>query len=208
MKKSDKKWGFLARTKEEAERMEAKYGVHFTPLLEYMKVIFPDIDDWEEKREIEINEEYIKPSLFSMKRKIIIQVYTKESEYDDTGDIYGLEKVIAKKGYKVYILDNDRQLTNTTVQSIWGINIKESLFDENTPTLTQPWSDTVSSYTLQHNIPYIKNIYTGDTKQYKVNIKALMNKINNVSLSKIIVDGLFGLYDYEIDLNAEKKYLY
>ena len=53
MKKSNKKWGFLAPTRAEAEHMEAKYGVHFTPLIEYMKAIFPDINDWEEEPFVE-----------------------------------------------------------------------------------------------------------------------------------------------------------
>ena len=46
MTKSKNKWGFLAPTREEADKMEKKYSVHFTPLIDYMKVIFPDVDDW------------------------------------------------------------------------------------------------------------------------------------------------------------------
>ena len=159
MKKSDKKWGFLAPSREKAKEMEAKYKEHFTPLIDYMKVIFPNIDDWEEEKEIDLtNNIHIKPDLFSKKGKKIIQLVTKKKALDFD------KKDVIKCGYDVYTFLNARQLTNATVKQIFGVDVIEHLFDEDTPTLTQPWFNYKSdlSSNLWRNV---KRFYYGDIKQ-------------------------------------------
>ena len=90
-KKTTNKWGFLAPTREKAEFMEARYGVHFTPLIDYMKVIFPDIDDWEEDElintgvEYNEKEEFIKPHLSSDTRHMVINLGESVDIYDEYG---------------------------------------------------------------------------------------------------------------------------
>lgn len=212
MKKSDKKWGFLAPTRAEAERMEAKYGVHFTPLIDYMKVIFPDIDDWEENRFVELDvtdegkQEYIKLDLCSKTgRKIVlfwgfIEIYDENYVYTGSG-LVG-DGGLCWQDQDVYFVHHDVQLTNATVKQIFGVDVKEPLFDENTPTITQPWE---CPHQLGSAESVLRGKYIGDEKQYQVNLEAYRALYDSIGLSKIIVKKLFDLYDYEIDLNNEKK---
>lgn len=200
MTKTKNKWGFLAPTREEADKMEKKYGVHFTPLIDYMKVIFPDIDDWEEEKEIDLpGDIHIKPDLFSHKGKKVLQLITKNRKLDFN------KKDITKQGYDVYVFARGRQLTQATVKYIFGVDVSAPLFDENTPTYSQPWFSFKIDPFYKKNWFNIKLAYYGDKKQYSVNINALINKSNNVTLNKIIVEKLFDLYSYEIDLNADKN---
>lgn len=48
MKQIKEKWGFLRETTEAAIKagIDRGTGLHRTGLNEYLKVIFPDIDDW------------------------------------------------------------------------------------------------------------------------------------------------------------------
>lgn len=212
MKKSDKKWGFLARTKEEAERMEAKYGVHFTPLLEYMKVIFPDIDDWEEEQFVDFGynedgeQEYIKPDFCSFSGHKMLSIGRYTDLYDeDYGLTYSSVSLVNQSELgegTFYWIDNNTQLTNATVKQIFGVDVKEPLFDENTPTISQPW---VHIDTSRNAKEALEGKYIGDKKQYQVNFDAYQATYENIGLSKIIVEKLFDLYDYEIDLNTDKK---
>ncbi len=193
MKKSDKKWGFLAPTRAEAERMEAKYGVHFTPLIDYMKVIFPDIDDWEENDIIE-DGIYLGGCIFSYKSKKTVIVCM-----DAYHDIVFTPK---DKDWCVYYIKYAVQLTNATVKQIFGVEVKKTLFDENTPTITQPW---IKHRLDDEHIVDLEGRYVGDEKQYQVNSDAYRAKYDNIGLTKIIVDKLFGLFSYEIDLSADKN---
>ena len=195
MKKSDKKWGFLAPTREKAKEMEAKYGVHFTPLIDYMKVIFPDIDDWEENDIIE-DGIYLGGRIFSYKSKKTVIVCM-----DAYHDIVFTPK---DKDWCVYYIKYAVQLTNATVKQIFGVEVKKTLFDENTPTITQPWINRPERiFTNAKEV--LKGKYIGDEKQYQVNFDAYRAKYDNIGLTKIIVDKLFGLFSYEIDLSADKN---
>lgn len=250
MKKSNKKWGFLAPTREKAKEMEAKYGVHFTPLIDYMKVIFPDIDDWEEEKyflyrgydhgisEQDITEFYDEEDLNIDTRNVSEELYVKVDLYSASGhksvvnsDIarlykynkdtheFSFRRIIMRNnalectGSECYYINSDVQLTNATVKHIFGVEVKEPLFDENTPTITQPWTICPRFRDRRHITDMMKSalkrIYVDDEKQYQVNFDALSAYyalyVDNIGLSKIIVNELFDLYNYEIDLNTEKK---
>lgn len=198
MTKSKNKWGFLASSRETAKQMEKKYRKHFTPLIDYMKVIFPDIDDWEEDKKLDLADDiHIKPDLYSHKNKKIIKLLQKNKKLDFN------QKDVIKCGYEVYVFADARQLTNTTVKQIFGVNVSEPLFDENTPTLTQPWIAYKADPYYGKSWYNVKAIYRGDIKQYNVNINAIINS-NKLTLNKIIIEKLFDLYTYEIDLNTDK----
>lgn len=210
--KTKNKWGFLARTREEAQKMEAQYGVHFTALIDYMKVIFPDIDDWEEERLESFGVDnkgkglYFKPELISVSNHKHIVIGEHVEIYDEEGNLNGstIPAKIASHGARceVFCIDYDTQLTNATVKQIFGVEVKEPLFDENTPTITQPWVRNISQESAESRL---KGKYVGDEKQYQVNFEAYKALYDNIGLSKIIVKKLFGLYDYEIGLNTNSK---
>lgn len=213
MTKSKNKWGFLAPTRAKAEEMEKKYGVHFTPLIDYMKVIFPDIDDWEEEKEIDLSKnskdnksEYTKVDLYSSTKHKIVKIIVEGSVTFNTNTFetfFYQEKKINFTDFDVYCIDIGTQLTNATVKHIFGVDVKEPLFDENIPTLTQPWMNR-EFLSLIGSEQLFKKKYVGDEKQYQVNFDAYQSKYG-VGISKIIVEKLFDLYSYEIDLSADKN---
>ena len=194
MDKKNNKWGFLAPTRKEAEEMEKKYkGYHFTPLIDYMKVIFPDIDDWKEEKEIECG---IVATLFSAQHRKVVLVA------EDCSVVKNFQIQLLEDKYDCYLVRLEVQLTNATVKYIFGVDVSEPLFDENIPTLTQPWVeisgkdvDSLMSSSLN------EEKYRGDDKQWAINKDACCD----TRLSKIIVEKLFNLYTYEIDLNAKKN---
>ena len=211
-KKTTNKWGFLAPTREKAKEMEAKYGVHFTPLIDYMNVIFPDVDDWEEERlesfgvDYKGKELYFKPDLISDSDHKLIVIGNRVALCDEEGNSihYRISVNDASDcaGCEVFRIDCDTQLTNATVKQIFGVEVKEPLFDENTPTITQPWVFNILQSSAESRL---KGKYVGDEKQYQVNFEAYKALFDNIGLSKIIVKKLFGLYDYEIGLNTNSK---
>ena len=223
MTELNNKWGFLAPTIEDAAHMKQKYGEHFTPLIEYMKVIFPDIDDWEEEQYIDTGWsdedqklEFIKPHLSSRSGRKIVNIGTTLDLYDENENTESFisEPISHISDYDIYYIDRFTQLTNATVKQIFGLDVAESLFDENTPTLTQPWVDVylpkVATYYLSENSAedFLKGKYVGDEKQYQVNFdayNALRAFYLNIGISKILVDKLFDSYSYEIDLNTDKN---
>lgn len=79
MDKSTKsRWGFLRETQESAVKagIDSATGLHRTGLEEYLKVIFPDINDWVHDHPIgEINgkKHRIRPDYRSEALKIIIE---------------------------------------------------------------------------------------------------------------------------------------
>lgn len=192
-KKTTNKWGFLAPTREKAKEMEAKYGVHFTPLIDYMKVIFPDIDDWE------YAEDCYRLLLISKKGKKVIII--KGAQKYDVHSILSEIKLSDLQDYDCYrsVDYQYAQLTNMVVKHIFGIKVNEPLFDEKIPTLTRPWAQIGLDLKTES---ILKKEYVGDEKQYQVNFDAYRAQCNNVGISKISVKKLFNLYDYEIDLNA------
>ena len=216
--KSDKnttnKWGFLAPTREKAKEMEAKYGVHFTPLIDYMKVIFPDIDDWEEDElintglEYNEKEEFIKPHLSSDTRHMVINLGESVDIYDEYGIGTSYTTYISNYdhgNYEVYCIDEYTQLTNATVKQIFGIDVAEPLFDETKDTISQKWVHISPSRKRAED--FLKGKYIGDEKQYKINFEAynkLMSVYWSFGISKIIVEKLFDLYSYEIKLNTDR----
>lgn len=211
MAKTKNKWGFLAPTKAKAEEMEKKYGVHFTPLIDYVKVIFPDIDDWKEEKEVNANQHIVvdggddfdlsvilKPNVVSCSKHIIVNIGERLNGGKRHAPWSPLPNSITD--YHVYAIEPYTQLTNATVKQVFGIDVSENLFDENTPTLTQPWVKHISGVDAD---TALAGKYAGDQKQYQVNFDAYHRLYDNIGLSKVIVEKLFGLYSYKIDFNTD-----
>ena len=196
MAETKKEWGFLAPTRAKAKEMEKKYkGYHFTPLIDYMQVIFPDIDDWKEEEKLNIKGLDIAVQFSSATGKKTVIMLT-ENGFNVTPN------PLSDKS--VYCIDYATQLTNATVKHIFGVDVSEPLFDENTHTITQPWIEPPSGMFMNAEIA-LEGKYVGDEKQYQVNLAAYRAKYDNMGLSEIIVEKLFGLFSYTIDLNADKN---
>ena len=133
------KWGFLRETTEAAIKagIDRGTGLHRTGLNEYLKVIFPDIDDWVHDKALglTVNNKVCRkrPDYRSEKLKMIvefdgIQHYTMPDRIKN--DVLST-KFYESLGYKVVRIPYFIQLTNKAVKYFFNVDVKEPLFNEN-----------------------------------------------------------------------------
>lgn len=124
MKQIKEKWGFLRETTEAAIKagIDRGTGLHRTGLNEYLKVIFPDIDDWVHDKALvlTVNNKVCRkrPDYRSEKLKMIvefdgIQHYTMPDRIKN--DVLST-KFYERLGYKVVRIPYFIQLTNKAVK--------------------------------------------------------------------------------------------
>ena len=139
MKRVKEKWGFLRETTEAAIKagIDRGTGLHRTGLNEYLKVIFPDIDDWVHDKAlgVTVNNKVCRkrPDYRSEKLKMIvefdgIQHYTMPDRIKN--DVLNT-KFYESLGYKVVRIPYFIQLTNKAVKYFFNVDVKEPLFNEN-----------------------------------------------------------------------------
>lgn len=139
MKKVKEKWGFLRETTEAAIKagIDRGTGLHRTGLNEYLKVIFPNVDDWVHDKALglTVNNKVCRkrPDYRSEKLKLIvefdgIQHYTMPDRIKN--DVLST-KFYESLGYKVVRIPYFIQLTNKAVKYFFNVDVKEPLFNEN-----------------------------------------------------------------------------
>lgn len=139
MKRVKEKWGFLRETTEAAIKagIDRGTGLHRTGLNEYLKVIFPNVDDWVHDKELglTVNNKVCRkrPDYRSEKLKMIvefdgIQHYTMPDIIKN--DVLST-KFYESLGYKVVRIPYFIQLTNKAVKYFFNVDVKEPLFNEN-----------------------------------------------------------------------------
>ena len=139
MKQIKEKWGFLRETTEAAIKagIDRGTGLHRTGLNEYLKVIFPNVDDWVHDKALglTVNNKVCRkrPDYRSEKLKLIvefdgIQHYTMPDRIKN--DVLST-KFYESLGYKVVRIPYFIQLTNKAVKYFFNVDVKEPLFNEN-----------------------------------------------------------------------------
>ena len=139
MKQIKEKWGFLRETTEAAIKagIDRGTGLHRTGLNEYLKVIFPNVDDWVHDKALglTVNNKVCRkrPDYRSEKLKMIvefdgIQHYTMPDRIKN--DVLST-KFYESLGYKVVRIPYFIQLTNKAVKYFFNVDVKEPLFNEN-----------------------------------------------------------------------------
>ena len=139
MKRVKEKWGFLRETTEAAIKagIDRGTGLHRTGLNEYLKVIFPNVDDWVHDKALglTVNNKVCRkrPDYRSEKLKLIvefdgIQHYTMPDRIKN--DVLST-KFYESLGYKVVRIPYFIQLTNKAVKYFFNVDVKEPLFNEN-----------------------------------------------------------------------------
>ena len=130
MNYENEKWGYLRESREVAEGKDPDTGLKRTGLDDYLKVIFPDIDDWIHNKALETmmpNGKKIKsrPDYRSEKAKLII-------EFDGTQHYSNPDKIKKDKettelyesfGYKVVRIPFFIQLTNKAVKQLFNVDV-------------------------------------------------------------------------------------
>ena len=131
------KWGFLRETKAAAQKagIDRATGLHRSGLDEYLKVIFPDVNDWIHDKVIgqlvDGKKLRARPDYRSEKLKMIVefdgvQHYTSPERI--RRDASNTDKY-KRLGYKVVRIPYFIQLTKAVVKKLFKVDAKEPLFD-------------------------------------------------------------------------------
>ncbi len=173
------KWGFLRETTELAKKagIDKDTGLHRTGLDEYLKVIFPNINDWIHDKTLgTVNGINYKsrPDYRSETLKMIIefdglQHYTKPDIIEK--DIR-LTKIYEDLGYRVVRIPYFIQLSNNAIKKFFGIDVKEFLFDESIPSLGYKGQNT-PAYLCPAGLVRMVKDFQNFPEQYKTNFEFL-----------------------------------
>lgn len=179
----NKVWGFLRETPEGAkkENFNEEYQVGGTSMIEYLKVIFPDINenDWIHDKvcpNIYYNgrKRNYRPDFRNERTRLIIE-FDGIQHYTNPDNILKDEqrsKVYMDAGYNVVRIPYFIQLTNEVVKKLFGIDVQEPLFDENIPSIGVEWRNT-PAYLCPAGIKRMAEEYHRFPQQYEINLKNL-----------------------------------
>jgi len=183
------RWEFLRETEKSAQEAGVdENGRRRTGLEEYLKVIFPNTNDWVHNKEIgKINGERCRkrPDYRSETLKLIVE-FDGTQHYTDLNKIKEDDektKLYESAGYKVVRIPYFIQLSNKAVKTLFGVDVKEELFDESVPSL-----EITGRYSPAHLCPAgverMAREFKRFPEQYKVNIEHLKEQ-NNSFLSGV-----------------------
>lgn len=177
--KMNNKWGFLRETSVQAKGagLDKDTGLHRTGLEDYLKIIFPNVDDWVHDKALGLVDGKLhrsRPDYRSEKLKLIVefdglQHYTKpdiiEKDLKTT-------KLYQTFGYKVVRIPYFIQLTNKAVKTLFDIEVSEELFDETISSLGIEGQNT-PAYLCPAGVVRMANDFKKFPEQYKTNIDFL-----------------------------------
>ena len=173
------KWGFLRETGAMAKKagIDKDTGLHRTGLEDYLKVIFPKIDDWIHDKALGMVNGTLyrsRPDYRSEKLKIIIEFdglphYTKPDIIEKDLKTTALYKTL---GYKVVRIPYFIQLTNKAVKTLFDVDMSEELFDETISSLGIAGRNT-PAYLCPAGVKRMAEEFKKFPEQYKTNIDFL-----------------------------------
>jgi hypothetical protein len=173
------KWGFLRETDALAKKagIDKDTGMHRTGLEDYLKVIFPKVDDWIHDKALGMVGGTLyrsRPDYRSEILKLIIefdglQHYTKPDIIEK--DIKTTELYL-KLGYKVVRIPYFIQLSNKAVKTFFNVDASEELFDETISSLGIQGRNT-PAYLCPAGVKRMAEEYKRFPEQYKTNVDFL-----------------------------------
>ena len=173
------KWGFLRETAELAKKagIDKDTGLHRTGLEDYLKIIFPKINDWIHDKALgEVNGTVYRsrPDYRSEELKLIIefdglQHYTKPDIIEKD---FRLTEVYKNIGYKIVRIPYFIQLTNKAVKTLFDVEVAEELFDEKISSLGINGLNT-PAYLCPAGVKRMAEEFKNFPEQYKTNIEFL-----------------------------------
>lgn len=174
------RWGFLRETKEKAEKagIDPDTGLHRNGLDEYLKVIFPNTNDWIHDKKIDDlpdgKKSRIRPDYRSKSHMLIIE-FDGLMHYTDPDRILSDVKSTTfyeEIGYKVVRIPYFIQLSNSVVKQLFDVEVSETLFDETVPSLGVKGKNT-PAYLCWAGIERMAKEFHKFPEQYKVNLDYL-----------------------------------
>jgi hypothetical protein len=176
------KWGFLRETVALAKKagIDKDTGLHRTGLEDYLKVIFPNIDDWIHDKALgNFNGQLYRnrPDYRSEKLKLIIefdglQHYTKPDIIEKDLKTTELYKMF---GYKVVRIPFFIQLTNKAVKALFDLDVSEELFDETVSSLGIK-SQNTPAYLCPAGVKRMASEFKKFPEQYETNLAFLIKQ--------------------------------
>lgn len=135
------RFGFLRESSKYTTELDPDFGLHRTSLLDYLLVIFPEVSvsEWIHDQKFGKLKNgkicFKRPDYKCEKLKLIIE-FDGLHHYTDPKQIIQDEentKIYVSEGYNVVRIPYFIQLTNRTVQCMFGRNVDIPLFDPNIP---------------------------------------------------------------------------
>lgn len=173
------KWGFLRETTALAKKagIDKATGLHRTGLEEYLKVIFPQTNDWIHDKAIGVinGQRYKKRPDYRSENLLIIVEFDGLQHYTNP-DI--IEKDIENTnlynsgGYKVVRIPYFIQLTNKAVKTLFDVEVSEVLFDEKISSLSVVGRNS-PAYLCPAGVKRMAEVFKLFPEQYKTNIEFL-----------------------------------
>ena len=183
------KWGFLRVSVKTALQSgnDPETGICRTGLDEYLKVIFPNTNDWIHDKQFGLAKDgsvckrrpdYRSDSLMMIVEFDGLQHYTNPERIKSDIDSVNF---YTKQGYKVIRIPYFIQLTNKTVKQMFGVDVEEQLFDETIASMSIENKNT-PAYLCTAGVKRMANEFSLYKEQYEVNIKHLKS-FDNQELS-------------------------
>jgi len=179
------KWGFLRETNALAKKAgkDRDTGLHRTGLEDYLKIIFPKINDWIHDKALGMvggTNFKSRPDYRSEELKLIIefdglQHYTKPDIIEK--DIKNTERY-KSFGYKVVRIPYFIQLTNKAVKTLFDVDVSEELFDGKIPSLGIRCQNT-PAYLCPAGLIRMAEEFKKFPEQYETNIDFLKKQNNS-----------------------------
>lgn len=187
MNDKSSKWGFLREDRLSAEKagIDVATGLHRTGLEEYLKVIFPSVDDWIHDKPIgELNgvKRRIKPDYRSETLKLIIEFDGLLHYTDPENIITDIERTrdYTKGGYKVVRIPYFIQLTNEVVKKMFDVEVSEPLFPEGVSSMAVSGRNT-PAFICHEGVRRMARELLMYPSQLEVNLTALRENFSSES---------------------------
>ena len=175
----NKIFGYLRETEEKAIKagIDADTNLVRTGLDTYLKVIFPDVNDWEHDKSFDKSLAELsrkRPDYKSESLKMIVEFdglphYTSPIQIKKDKERIDLYE---KYGYKVIRIPYFIQLTNDAVYQLFNRKVDIKLFDENITSLTIH-SEATPAFLPLCGIKRMAEDFSKFPKQYRVNLDYL-----------------------------------
>lgn len=186
----NEKWGFLREHSSKASGKDPLTGLHRTGLDEYLSTIFPNTNDWIHDKAFGIHEDIInykiRPDYRSDSLKLVVEFdglphYTNPAviiKDDNNSNIY------RQNGYKVVRIPYFIQLTNDAVEKLFGVKVKEPLFNVTYPSLGGVEMKHNPSCLCPEGLKRMAKEFKDFPEQYEINIQSL-KAMNNEMMSGV-----------------------
>ena len=178
MSENKTKWGFLRETQELADKagIDKDTGLHRTGMETYLKVIFPEIheNEWIHDKPIPNVGKRIRPDYRCDQLHLIIE-FDGVQHYQQPDTIRKDEVNQAfyeNLGYKVVRVPYFIQFTNEVVKTMFGVEVKEPLFDPSIPSMGISGRNT-PAYCCLAGLHRMAMEFHKYPDQYKVNMDEL-----------------------------------